>query len=336
MRAAIIRQHGAAGSIEYVSDYPDPKPAGDEVLIRVRATSLNYHDVLTRNGMPGIKITMPCIMGLDFAGEIVALGDDVSGWAVGDRILVDPVDRINYGGLLGEVRPGGLAELCCVPAVQLVRLPDSVSFRDAAVLPVSYATSRRMLFSNGGLESGERVLILGASGGVGTSCVALAKAAGAEVVVCASSEEKLKRLKALGADHLINSAEQDFVAEIHRLFGKPHRRKYTNGVDMVVNFIGGDTWVPSLKVLRRAGRVVTCGATAGFDPKEDLRYLWSYELKLLGSNGWMREDITALVAEVEQGRLRPLIEHEFSLDRVNEAYALIEQRRNFGKIVVVP
>ncbi|MCI3952187.1 MAG: putative alcohol dehydrogenase, partial [Burkholderiales bacterium] len=286
MRAAVIRAHGGPGSIRIETDFPDPRPGPRDVIVQVQATSINFHDILTRNGLPGIKIPMPCIMGLDFAGEIAEVGAEVIDWRVGQRVLVDPVDRVNYGGLIGEMWHGGLAEFCSVPEAHLVAIPDGVTFRQAAALPVAYGTARRMLITNGGLAQGERVLILGASGGVGTACVLLAKMKGAEVTVCASSSEKLERLQALGADNLINYGDQDFVAEIHRLYGKPHRRKYTNGVDMVVNFTGGDSWVPSLKVLHRGGRIATCGATAGFNPQEDLRYIWSYELKILGSNGW--------------------------------------------------
>ncbi len=334
MKAAVIHEHGGPGSIQIDPAFPDPKPGPDDVVIRVKATSINFHDIFTRQGMPGVKVPMPCIMGMDFAGEVLEIGANVKDWRVGDRVLVDPIDRVNYGGLVGEMWHGGLAELCRVPAHHLVRLPNSVSYSDAAVLPVAYGTARRMLLTNGQLSAGEKVLILGASGGVGTSCVLLSKMIGAEVIVCASTDEKLQRLKQIGADHLINYTTHDFAKEIYRLYGKPHRRKYTEGVDMVVNFTGGDTWVPSLKVLHRGGKVVTCGATAGFDPKEDLRYIWSYELKILGSNGWLREDVHELIEYTGSGKLKPLIEKTFLLEQVNEAFQLMEERRVFGKIVV--
>jgi len=336
MKAAVIHEHGGPGSIRIESAFPDPTPGPDDVVLRVRATSLNFHDIFTRNGMPGITIPMPCIMGLDFAGEIVALGSRVDGWKIGERVVVDPMDRVNYGGLLGEMWHGGMAEFCRVPACQLVRLPDEVSFESAAVLPVAYATAQRMLFTRGQIKAGEKVLILGASGGVGTACVLLAIMAGAEVTVCASSPEKLEKLGRLGAHHLINYSNVDFVKEVHRIYGKPHRRKYTEGVDVAVNFTGGETWVPALKTLHRNGRVLTCGATAGFAPVEDLRYVWSYELDIRGSNGWMREDIEGLVRSVADRRLVPLIDERFSLEQVNEAFERMEQRRSFGKLVIFP
>jgi alcohol dehydrogenase len=336
MRAAVIFEHGGPGSIRLESNFPDPELGPDDVMVRVRATSLNYHDVFTRRGMPGIKVPMPCIMGLDFAGDILAVGERVAGWQPGDRVLVDPVDRVGPGGLIGEMWHGGLAELARVPAHHLVRLPPDVSYQAAACLPVAYGTALRMMYTIGRVAAGDKVLILGASGGVGTCCVQLAKQAGCEVIACASSAEKLARLQALGADVLIDYSQQDFVRSIHERYGKPHRRKFSGGVDAVVNYTGGSTWVPSLRVLRRQGKVLTCGATAGFDPKEDLRFIWSFELQILGANGWMREELETLLALVRDGRIKPVIERVFPLDDVNAAFALLEERRCFGKVVLTP
>jgi len=312
MRAVAIYEHGGPDRLVYDEHFPDPAPGPDEVIVRVRATSLNYHDVFTRRGMPGISIKMPMIMGLDIAGELAELGPGVTGWAPGDRVLVDPIDRVR-GGLMGETIHGGLAERCRAGTHQLIRIPDGVSFEDAAALPVAYGTAYRMMLTQGRVEAGEKVLILGAAGGVGTCCIFLARMAGAQVVACASSAEKLARLASFGAHHLIDYASADFVAEVHRLFGKPTRRAYTGGVDVVINYTGGDTWVPSLKCLRRGGRLLTCGATAGFDAKTDIRYIWTYELKILGSNGWTREDIEALLALVKEGKLRPVIDRVLPL-----------------------
>src|SRR5579863_5675670 len=291
MKAAVIYEHGGPGSIRYETSFPDPRPEPGDVIIRVGATSLNYHDIFTRRGMPGIKVPMPCIMGLDFAGEIVEVGATVQGWKTGDRVLVDTVDRVGPGGLIGEMWHGGLAEFARVPAHHLVRLPTDVTYADAACLPVAYGTALRMMCTIGKVKAGEKVLILGASGGVGTCCVQLAKLAGCEVIACAGSTDKLDRLKALGADVLIDYTKQDFVKAIYEKYGKPHRRKFSDGVDVVVNFTGGDSWVPGLRVLHRQGKVLTCGATAGFDPKEDLRFIWTFELQILGANGWMREEL---------------------------------------------
>jgi alcohol dehydrogenase len=180
------------------------------------------------------------------------------------------------------------------------------------------------------------VLVLGASGGVGTCCVFLARLADATVIACGSSEAKLKRLRELGADDVIDYAADDFVAEVHRRFGKPHRRRYTGGVDVVVNFTGGDTWVRSMRCLRRGGRLLTCGATAGFDPRTDIRYIWTFELQIVGSNGWTPQDLEILLGLVQEGRLRPVIDRVFPLEEAREALRLIEDREVIGKVIVTP
>jgi alcohol dehydrogenase len=221
--------------------------------------------------MPGIKVPMPAIMGLDVAGEIAEVGPGVSGWKKGDRVVVDPINRVE-GGLMGETIHGGLAELCRARAHQLVRIPDGVSYADAAALPCAYGTALRMMTTNGHVAKGEKVLILGASGGVGVCCLQIAKLAGAEVIACAGTDAKAQRLIELGADKTINYATHDFQQEVYNLYGKPTRRGggTDRGVDMVVNYTGGDTWVKSLKVLKVGGRMVTCGATAGYAPTEDI------------------------------------------------------------------
>ncbi|MBT5265968.1 MAG: zinc-binding dehydrogenase [Rhodospirillaceae bacterium] len=336
MKAAVIDEHGGPGSIRIDTGFPDPQAGPEDVVIKVGAATLNYHDIFTRNGMPGIKVPMPAIMGLDFAGEIVEVGAEVKDWKAGDRVLIDPVDRVGPGGLIGEMWHGGLAEFCKVPAHHLVALPDTISFDAASCLPVAYGTALRMMYTIGDVQAGDKVMILGASGGVGTCAVQLAKRVGCEVIACASSQSKLDRLQAIGADKLVNYIEEDFVKWVYGTYGKPHRRQFEKGLDVVVNFTGGDTWVKSLKVLHRGGKVLTCGATAGFDPTEDLRYIWTFELKVLGSNGWMREDLHELLRLLDDGSLKPVIDKTLPLEEVNEAFRLIEDREIFGKVVIKP
>ena len=337
MKAAVVREHGGPDRLNFETGFPDPTPGEGDVIVAVKAASLNYHDVFTRRGMPGIKVPMPAIMGLDVAGEIAEVGPGVSGWKKGDRVLVDPINRVE-GGLMGETIHGGLAELCRARAHQLVRIPDGVSYADAAALPCAYGTALRMMTTNGHVAKGEKVLILGASGGVGVCCLQIAKLAGAEVIACAGTDAKAKRLMELGADKTINYVTHDFQQEVYNLYGKPTRRGggTDRGVDMVVNYTGGDTWVKSLKVLKVGGRMVTCGATAGYAPTEDIRFIWTFELKVLGSNGWMREDLDTLIALIQQGRLIPVIDRELPLEEVNEAFRLLEDREVFGKVVVRP
>ena len=336
MRALVLRGHGMGG-LSLETGFPDPVPGTGDVVVRVRAASLNYHDVFTRRGLPGIKIPMPAIMGLDVAGEIVALGPGVSGWRVGDHVLGDPINRVE-GGLTGETMHGGLAEYCRLRAHQLVAIPDGVGFEEAAALPCAYGTARRMMFTNGRVTTGEKVLILGASGGVGVCCVQLAKTAGATVIAATSSAEKAARLQTLGADHVLNYTQEDFAQAIYELYGKPARRGAgrDRGVDVVVNYTGGDTWTRSLRVLRVGGRLLTCGATAGYDPPEDIRFIWTFELQILGSNGWAREDIVALLDMVQSGRLKAVVDGTYPLERAAEALARLENRQVFGKLVIVP
>ena len=337
MRAAVVRAHGGPEALAFEKDFPDPTPGEGDVIVAVKAASLNYHDVFTRRGMPGIKVPMPAIMGLDVAGEIADVGSGVTGWKKGDRVLVDPINRVE-GGLMGETVHGGLAELCRARAHQLVKIPDGVSFADAAALPVAYGTALRMMVTNGHVAKGEKVLILGASGGVGVCCLQLAKLAGAEVIACAGTDAKAQRLRELGADKTINYIEKDFVKEVYAMHGKPTRRGAGTdlGIDVVVNYTGGDTWVKSLRVLKVGGRLLTCGATAGFDPKEDIRFIWTFELKVLGSNGWMRSDIEKLLELVQSGKLKVLVDKTFKLEDAREALRVIEDREVFGKIVVNP
>src|SRR5438552_8439564 len=268
MKALVLRKHGGLDDLAVVSDYPIPAAVAGHVVIRMRASSFNYHDVFTVRGMPGIKVPLPVIIGLDMAGEIAELGSGVSGWKSGDHVLVNPVNRKK--GLMGEMLDGGMAEYCLVAADQLVAMPQNVSFEEAASLPVAYGTAHRMLITHKTVEKGERVLVLGASGGVGTGCVILAKLLGAQVIACASSDDKLRRLKELGADEVIDYTKTDWSKWATEKYGKPQRRSYEGGVDVVVNFTGRDTWHPSLRCLKRGGKPLVCGATAGDAPREAL------------------------------------------------------------------
>ncbi len=337
MRAVCLHEHGGVDSLTLDENFADPVADEGHVVIRVGATSLNYHDVFTCQGMPGIKGPLPMIIGLDVAGTITEIGPGVDGWSVGDRVLVNPLDPVEpQNGLMGEMVHGGTAELCRVNARRLIAMPDGVSFAQAAALPVAYGSAHRMMVTHGKVAEGDKVLILGASGGVGSCCVLLAKMVGAEVVACGSTPDKLEALKSWGADHVINYKEQDFAKAIWELYTKPHRRTYSGGVNMVVNFTGGDTWVPSLKVLQRGGRMVTCGATAGFDPKTDLRYVWSYELTIQGSNSWAPDDLVQLMDHIQAGRLEPVIDTVLPLEQTSEGVRLLRDREVIGKIIIEP
>ena len=336
MRAVVTRAHGGLEQLAFVTDYAEPRPSVDDVVVSVAACALNYHDIFTRRGMPGIRIPLPVIVGSDIAGDIIEIGADVTGWQLGDRVLIDPVfrDGLRFG-MIGEVMDGGRAERLVVPASQLIRVPASVSLNAAAALPLAYGTAHRMLHARGRIAAGERVLVLGASGGVGVACVQLAKMAGAEVIACASTDDKLVALRSLGADHVINYVETPFADAVREKFGKP-RVSGSGGVDVVVNFTGGDTWEATQRCLRVGGRVLTCGATAGYSVTTDMRYLWTFEQEIIGSNGWSRHDLEQLLALIASDRLHPVIDRTFPLEKTVDAERLLEDRRVLGKILIVP
>jgi alcohol dehydrogenase len=336
MRAVLTVAHGGREHLEVATDFPDPRAAPDEVLLRIAATAVNFHDIFTRRGMPGIRISLPIIVGSDIAGEIVEAGAQVSGWKKGDRVLVDPVFRDGKRfGMIGETTHGGRAELIAVPAAQLVAIPEGVSVEDAASLPLAYGTAYRMLVTRGRVARGERILILGASGGVGVACVQIAKLLGAEVLAGTSSAVKADALAALGADHVVNYDKESFFEAVKRIYGKP-RVSGGGGVDIAVNFTGGATWRDTQRTVAHGGRVLTCGATAGFEMVTDARYLWTFEHHYIGSNGWSVEDLETLLGMIRDGRLKPVIDRVLPLEAAAEGERLLEEREAIGKVLLKP
>jgi alcohol dehydrogenase len=327
--------HGGRESLQ-LRDVPVPLPGPGEVVLNVAATSVNYHDIFTRRGMPGVRITLPVITGSDIAGIVLAVGPGADPSWVGKRVLVDPVLRSGERfGMLGETLPGGRAEQVVVEQSMLVEIPTNVTFEQAASLPLAYGTAHRMLFTRGGLRAGERILVLGASGGVGVACVQLAKLVGAEVIACASSAAKLQRLREIGADHVVNYRERPFLDAVKEIYGKP-RITGSGGVDVAVNFTGGDTLLPTQKCVKLGGRILCCGATAGFDLHLDARYWWTFEQTLIGSDGWVKEDLSSLLQLVASRRLDPSIDRVLPLEEAAEAERLLEDREVFGKVVLRP
>jgi alcohol dehydrogenase len=325
MKAAVIEKQGGLENLVY-RDWPDPIPRDGEVLVKVRGCGLNHLDIFVRRGMPGFPVPMPFISGGDIAGEIAALGSEVSGWQVGDRVALHPV---THEGMMGEEILGGMAEYVRVPAKNLIRIPANVEFATAAAVPIAYGTAIRMFFEIGEIKPLDTILILGASGGVGIACLQLAKMIGATVIAAAGSDEKCERLQQLGADHTINYARDDFSRETWRLSDK-------KGVDVVVNYTGGDTWIPSLRALKPRGKLLTCGATAGYQTDNDMRFIWVRELQVLGSNGYSKENIATALEHVAAGRVNPVIGRRLPLSEAREAEQLIEDRSFFGKIVLEP
>lgn len=326
MKAALILEHGSRDKV-VVGQVPIPEVGPNEVLVKVKAVSLNHLDIFVRRGIPGRNLPLPHISGGDVAGIIHEVGSNVKNLKVGTRVLVDP--HIEGHGALGEDLAGGLAEYVKVPAENIIELDDEISFEEAAALPIAYGTALRMLITRGKLKVNETILILGASGGVGNAAVLIAKLAGAKVIAAAGTDEKLERLKELGADYVINYNKQDFSKETWYITGK-------KGADIVVDYTGKATWPKSILATRKGGRIVTCGATSGYEAVTDLRYVWTREISIIGSNGWERSDLITLLDLVKSKRLKPIIDRVLPLDEIREAHRLIEEREIFGKIIIKP
>lgn len=336
MKAYLTTGHGDRSFLQLDDHFPDPTPKEDEVVVKVGATALNFHDIFTRRGMPGIKINLPVIVGSDIAGHVVETGSQVSKDWVNKRVLADPVFRGGGRfGMLGETTHGGRAEYVAVPAANLIEIPENVSLKDAAALPLAYGTAWRMMVTIGDIQASDRVLVLGASGGVGIACVQIAKMHGAEVIACASSDAKIARLKELGADHVINYKEQSYLDGVKSIYGKP-RMDGTGGVSVAVNFTGGDTMPETQRCVALQGKILTCGATAGYALNIDARYWWTFEHKMLGSNGWSPDDLETLLKLGEEGKLRPVIDKILPLEETPEAERLLEEREVVGKVILTP
>lgn len=327
MRVMALRAHGGTDQLK-AKKWPMPEAAKGQAVVEVKACGLNYMDVFVMQGMPDMPTTMPRIPGGDISGIVREVGEDVSSDWVGKRVVLFP--RFPTGGVLGENGNGGLCEYIAVDGRQLIEIPDNVSFEDAAALPIAYGTSHRMLFTRGKIKAGEKVLILGASGGVGVSCLQFAKMVGCEVYACTSSEEKGRKLKELGADHIINYVETpEFSRAVWNATGK-------TGVDVAINFTGGDTWIQTQRSMATGGRILTCGSTAGHMCEIDVRFLWHRETEIVGSRAYVPEDIVACLDYVASGKLKPVVEVVLPLEKAADGIGLLESRRIFGKVIVKP
>lgn len=341
MKAVFYEEQGDIGNLRY-ADVPVPDCGDDECLVGVEAVALNGFDPMMALGTTALKTPLPMVPCGDASGRVAELGPGAN--ALRERHGLEPLgrgDRVSLypfvagRGMMGEVVPGTCREYFAVPAANLLPVPAAVSFVDAAALPIAYGTAYRLMHTRAEVEPGERVLVLGAAGGVGTCCVQLAKRIGAEVIACATGAGKAASLAAIGADHVVDTSREDFVAAARRIAGRP-RFLGGGGVDVVVNYVGGETWAPALRTVRRGGRVVTCGASAGHDPRTDLRYVWSFELEIRGSNGWLPEDQRRVLALVADGGLKPLIHAVRPMRRAAESIAELAARRVVGKSVLLP
>ncbi len=339
MKALYFEQHGGTDQIRF-GERPVPEPGHGEVRVRLKAAALNHLDLFVLGGIPGVPVDLPHVGGADGAGVVEALGPGVTGIAEGDEVVFDP--GLSCGtcefclkgeqslcvryGILGEHTDGTFAEAVVVQAAGLAPRPAHLSWEEAAALPLTFLTAWRMLMARGRLAAGESVLIHGIGGGVSLACLALAKMVGARVFVTSRSQEKLRRALELGADEAIPAGDQ-VAREVRRLTGK-------RGVDVVVDSVGKATWMQSLKAAAKGGRIVTCGATTGPDPAEEIRLVFWNQLSIIGSTMGSREDWRRMMEAVRENELRPVVDTVLPLEEGRRAYQRMERAEQFGKIVL--
>jgi len=340
MKAVRIHQFGGPEVLKY-DDIPDPQPRKDQVLIRVKACSLNHLDLWVRKGLPGVKL--PHIPGSDVAGEIVEIGEYVSGFTTGQRVLVAPMHFCGYcvnclAGkqnqcreftVLGNAVDGGDCELIAVPGANIIPFPDSLDFNLAASVPLVFVTAWHMLIGLAGVRPGQTVLVLGGSSGVGIAAIQIAKLFHCRVITTAGDDKKLEKAHALGADHGINHYKQKISEEVRKITNKA-------GVDIVVEHVGVATWDESIRSLKTVGTLVTCGATTGAEVKIDLRHLFARQLRLLGSYMGTMAELHEVLSHVFAGRLKPVLDRTFPISEIRAAHEYLENGQMFVKVVVNP
>jgi NADPH2:quinone reductase len=349
VKAVVIRRHGGPEVLN-IEDVPIPAPASGEALVRVRACALNNMDIWARAGPPGGRPifprrerTFPMITGGDVAGVIEAVSPDVRDRTPGDRVVVNPILAcgrcefclageqsmcVEYK-IFGEHTPGGLAEYVVAPARNLMRVPDHVAFEKAAV-PAAYCTAWRMLITAGGLRVGEDVLVVGASGGVGTAAMLIAKMAGARrVFAVVGGDEKARKAEAIGAIPIDHRIHPEFSMQVlHATAGA--------GVHLAADPVGAPTWQETIRSLRRGGRMTICGASGGERPSFDIREVYQRHRRIIGAPMGSVRDLRAVMAAIFSGAIDPVLHAVLPLGEIREAHRIMEAREHFGKVVIIP
>ena len=342
MKALVFHEHGDLDQLAYV-DVPEPVAGPHEALVQVKAVALNHLDLWVRKGIPGLRLALPHIGGADIAGIVAAVGEEVDGAWVGRRVVINPAlacGRCEFcvAGqqsicvefkILGEHTPGGMAEYTVAPAVNLYPIPDDYPLTQAAAAPLVFQTAWRALIGQARLRAGERVVILGAGGGVASAAIQIARLAGAYIYAVTSSSEKERRARELGADETINYKEADFSKEVWRRTGK-------RGADVVLENVGPATWKSSLRVLAPGGRLVTYGATTGRMAETDLNLLFWKQASLIGSTMASYAEFAEVMRLVFAGRLHPVVDRVLPLSEGRAAQSILEAGEQFGKIVLEP
>jgi len=342
MKAVVFEEHGGPEVLRY-ADIEDPRIMANEVLVEVRACALNHLDVWARGGLPGIKISLPHVLGNDIAGVVREVGELVTWTSVGDEVMLHPGVSCGHCfdclsgqdnfcpdyDILGYRRHGGYAELLAAPGVNVIPKPKSLSWEEAAALPLVTVTAWHMLVTRAQVQPGEDVLIHAAGSGVGSIGIQVAKLLGARVIATAGTNEKLQKARELGADETVNYTHEDWPKEVRRLTDK-------RGVDVVFEHTGAETWPGSILALAKGGRMVTCGATSGFDARTDIRQLFYRHLSFLGSFMGTKAELLTAMKFVANGGIRAVIDRTLPLKDARKAHELMEDRAQFGKLVLVP
>jgi len=342
MKASIITQHGDRTELKY-QDIADPEVSMGEVIVKVKACAMNHLDIWVRGGLPGFRIPMPHVLGSDVAGVVAEVGPGVEGISEGDEVLVSP--GISCGKcqeclsgqdnlcqsyhILGVITNGGYAEYTKVPAINIIPKPANIDFNEAASIPLVFMTAWHMLVSRAKIVAGEDVLVQAAGSGVGIAAIQIAKLFGCRVITTASAPEQLKLAEQLGADEVINYREKDFVKEVKKMTDN-------KGVGVVIDHIGGDTLEKALRALTKNGRLVTCGATSAPTITIDSRFLFMRHLNLLGSFMGTKAELRYQMQFFSNKKLKPVVDKTYSLQNASEAHQRMEERKNFGKIIINP
>jgi NADPH:quinone reductase-like Zn-dependent oxidoreductase len=340
VKAIRIHEHGGADRL-LPEEIPSPALRGDQARVRLHAAGLNHLDLWVRRGIPGVRFPLPITPGSDGAGMIAELGPLVTGFAAGDRVAVAPgfscglceeclSGRDNLCkdfGILGEHRDGTCAQEIVVPGRNLIPIPPSLSFEEAAAIPLVFLTAWQMVVDKACVRPGETVLVLGAGSGVGSAAIQIARLHGARVIAAAGSAAKLSKAAELGAEAGIDLSRSDLREEVRRITGR-------RGADVVIEHVGKATWDQSVACLARGGRLVFCGATTGADVSLNLRQIFFKNLSILGSTMGSLSRLFTIFRHVEAGRLVPVVGRVFPLDRIQEAHRLLEERGVFGKIIL--
>ena len=341
MQAIVLREHGGPEVLR-AEQLPIPEPGPGEVRVRVRAVALNHLDLWVRRGGPAFHLEYPHRLGADIAGTIDAVGPGVVA-ELGARTVVQPGlscgrcaaclggrdNLCRYYRILGENAQGGYAEHIVVPAVNLAPYPERLDFPHAAAGILPFLTAWQMVVHKARAAPGDTVLVHGTGSGIGTAAIQIARLHGARVIATAGSAGKLERAKALGADVVIDYTGADFAAVCRAETGK-------RGVDAVIEHVGGDVFAASIKAVRSGGRIVTCGATAGFHPAIDLRHIFFRQIEVLGSTMGSKADLLAVLGHIAAGRLEPIVDRVLPLAGAADGHRVLERREAFGRVVLEP